>query len=75
MTSRKALADPADPYDRDPPVRHDRPLSPRGEPRSPAATRPPAQDAPDAPHAGQDEDLLDDGSARPLPNPDEEGRV
>lgn len=72
MTSRKALVDPADPYDRDPPVVHERPLSPRGEPRSPAATRSPAPDAPDA---AQDEELLDDGSARPLPNPDEEGRV
>lgn len=69
MTSRKALVDPADPYDRDHPVVHDRPLSPRGEPRSPAATRSPAHDA------GQDEELLDDGSARPLPDPDEEGRV
>lgn len=66
MTLRKDLADPADPRDREP--RGPRSARPQNDALAP--TPPPNTVA-----APEDEDEpLDEGSARPLPDPQSEGR-
>jgi len=66
MTLRKDLADPADPRDRSA-------LPLRARPgKSPPPPRPPAAaDEPQDPIADEE---LDEDSARPLPDPQDEGR-
>jgi hypothetical protein len=68
MTHRKDLIDPADPRDRELP-----------RPRPPGLVQPIPPNPPPAAGTGgstaaADEELLDEGSARPLPDPEGEGR-
>lgn len=60
MTARRLLCDPADPHDRAP-----RPAETMAAQRRAAV---PARDEPS-------DELLDENSARPLPEPESEGRI
>lgn len=69
MTLRKDLADPADPRDRAATrPRYPRPGEPLKNPAGADTATPAAQPTP------EEDETIDEGSARPLPDPQGEGR-